>query len=238
MRRERLKPLCGYCSRRKRGGQMRSFVIRPRCDKVDRIPRHGGELPMTTEAATPKDRIKQELVRQIGERGYRAITITALASALGMSRQNLYKHYTSKEEIFLDLTQDRLEAFFDVFEVFYADRSPDKWPLVIRNVLAVVEDNRNLIQALLADDTGPVVFDSLNAAVRRALGHVARVNAIAIDDAAYFNIIALHITGATFHAARSWVLEGMSVSAEKMALVFADIFNDGIVAKLRQCAHP
>lgn len=189
-----------------------------------------------TTAHSARDRIKQALLRQLGERGYRAITITGLASALGMSRQNLYKHYTSKEEIFLDLTEDRLEAFFDVFEVFYADRSPDKWPSVIHNVLAVVVDNRPLIEALLADDTGPAVFDSLNSAVRRALGHVARVNAIAIDDAAYFDILALHISGATFHAARSWVLDGPAVPADKLALLFADIFNDGLVAKLRQCA--
>lgn len=191
-----------------------------------------------TTAIPARDRIKQELLRQMSERGYRAITMTGLASALGMSRQNLYKHYASKDEIFQDLTQDRLEAFFDVFEVFYDDRSAGKWPAVIDNVLVVVENNRDLIRMALADDTGPAVFDSLRSAVSRALGHVARVNGIVIEDRPWFNALTMHMTGASFHAVRSWLLDGPSIPAAKMALLLADIFNDGIVAKLRQCSRP
>ena len=182
-----------------------------------------------------KDRIKQELLRQLGDVGYGAITVTGLAESLGMSRQNLYKHYTSKEQIFFDITEERLEAYFDVFEQFYSDRSTEKWGAVIRNLLAVIESNRELLGHILEGQTEPAVFASLKAAIARALGHVARVNGIVISDRAFFDILALHIAGSSYHITRAWILGGADVPAAKLALVLGDLFNDSIVTKLKAC---
>lgn len=197
--------------------------------------RDGGQ-PMT-QPVSARDRIKQEMLRQLGEAGYGSITITGLAESLGMSRQNLYKHYSSKEEIFHDITQDHLEAFFDIFEQFYSDQSSEKWQAVILSLLGVIEANRGLIRHILQEETERAVFASLKSAVSRALGHVARVNELTIRDLAFFDILSLHITGSSYHVTKSWILDGEGVSAKKMALILGDLFNDGIVLKLRQCAQ-
>lgn len=175
------------------------------------------------------------MLRQLGESDYGAITVTGLAEALGMSRQNLYKHYASKEEIFHEITEDRIEAFFDIFEQFYSDRSPDKWDRVIQSLLAVIERNRALLVRILGDQTEQAVFASLKSAVSRALGHVARVNGITVRDRAFFDIIALHIAGSSYHVTRSWIFGDQTVSTRKLALVLGDLFNDGIVVKLQAC---
>lgn len=182
-----------------------------------------------------KDRIKQEMLRQLGDTGYGLITITGLAESLGMSRQNLYKYYASKEQIFQEITEDRLEAFFDLFERFYTDRSPDRWDALILSMLAVIENNRELLGQILEGPTEPAVFASLKSAVARALGHVARVNGVAIRDRAFFEIIVQHIAGSSYHITRAWIFSGADVPAAKLALVLGDLFNDRIVIKLKAC---
>ena len=43
---------------------------------------------------------------------YTDITLTVIAEKLGWSRANLYKYATTKEEIYLDIEQDRMKNYF------------------------------------------------------------------------------------------------------------------------------
>ena len=57
--------------------------------------------------------IKGAVRRQFATRPYHEITLTTVAEELGWSRANLYKYVTTKEEIFLLLTGDECDAYFD-----------------------------------------------------------------------------------------------------------------------------
>ena len=57
--------------------------------------------------------IKGAVRRQFAERPYHEITLTTIAEELGWSRANLYKYVTTKEEIFLLLTADECDAYFE-----------------------------------------------------------------------------------------------------------------------------
>ena len=57
--------------------------------------------------------IKGAVRRQFAERPYHEITLTTIAEELGWSRANLYKYVTTKEEIFLLLTSDECDAYFE-----------------------------------------------------------------------------------------------------------------------------
>ena len=59
------------------------------------------------------DEIKGAVRRQFAERPYHEITLTTIAEELGWSRANLYKYVTTKEEIFLLLTSDECDAYFE-----------------------------------------------------------------------------------------------------------------------------
>ena len=59
------------------------------------------------------DEIKGAVRRQFAERPYHEITLTTIAEELGWSRANLYKYVTTKEEIFLLLTADECDAYFE-----------------------------------------------------------------------------------------------------------------------------
>lgn len=47
-----------------------------------------------------KEEIVQAALEVIGEKGVRALTITALANSAGMSEANIYRHFSGKDEIF------------------------------------------------------------------------------------------------------------------------------------------
>lgn len=59
------------------------------------------------------DQIKDAVRRQFATRPYHEITLTTIADELGWSRANLYKYVCTKEEVFLLLTADELDAYFD-----------------------------------------------------------------------------------------------------------------------------
>ena len=59
------------------------------------------------------DQIKDAVRRQFAARPYHEITLTTIADELGWSRANLYKYVCTKEEVFLLLTADELDAYFD-----------------------------------------------------------------------------------------------------------------------------
>lgn len=59
------------------------------------------------------EEIKGTVRRQFAERPYHEITLTTIADELGWSRANLYKYVSTKEEVFLLLTADEMDAYFN-----------------------------------------------------------------------------------------------------------------------------
>ena len=57
--------------------------------------------------------IKQATAQLYRESPYHEITLTTIAERLGWSRASLYKYVTTKEEIFLELSADARNAYFE-----------------------------------------------------------------------------------------------------------------------------
>lgn len=72
--------------------------IRARTDKQKEV--------RMTEIKTAADSLFKEMP-------YSDITLTTISSKLGWSRANLYKYITTKEEIFLEITEDKMQKYFD-----------------------------------------------------------------------------------------------------------------------------
>jgi AcrR family transcriptional regulator len=58
---------------------------------------------MSNPIETTKDRIRAEAQRLFVERGVDAVSVRAIARAVGMSAANLYAHYKSRDELVADL---------------------------------------------------------------------------------------------------------------------------------------
>ena len=76
-------------------------------------------MPLTSETApvpreVMRERILVEAEAQLFKLGYRAMSVDALASGVGISKKTLYQHFESKEAIALAVVRrlnERLEAF-------------------------------------------------------------------------------------------------------------------------------
>ena len=59
------------------------------------------------------EEIKGTVRRQFATHPYHEITLTTIADELGWSRANLYKYVSTKEEVFLLLTANEMDAYFN-----------------------------------------------------------------------------------------------------------------------------
>jgi AcrR family transcriptional regulator len=67
-----------------------------------------------------KDRIMIESLKLFSEKGYEAVSVSEIASAVGIKAPSLYKHYSSKQDIFhsiLDEMDKRYESLISTLEL-------------------------------------------------------------------------------------------------------------------------
>jgi AcrR family transcriptional regulator len=188
-----------------------------------------------TEQAPPKIRIKQELLSLLERRPYKKITMKRLAESLDMTRQNLYKHYSSKDEIILDIIQERLDLVFDLLENMEVGSGSIDWHGLLRQSSQVLLIHKEMVCAVMTSDAEDLVFEYLKSFIARVLGHIARVNEVRIEDQDYFNLIVLHISGSGFNVVKGWAMNEMKTPAEQVVILFDDIVNESILEKLRLC---
>ena len=65
------------------------------------------------------DEIKAAADALFGSQPYPTITLSSIAARLSWTRANLYKYVTSKEEIYLELCADKMNAYFDALEAAF-----------------------------------------------------------------------------------------------------------------------
>ena len=102
-----------------------------------------------------KQKILLESLRLFSQRGYDAVSVEQIASAVGIKAPSLYKHYKSKQEIFdaiFEETARRYEDFTDTISVHVTDSEQDV--IVFEKISAddLVQKVRSLIEYSLHDE--------------------------------------------------------------------------------------
>ena len=75
-----------------------------------------------------KQRILLEALRLFSKRGYDAVGVEQIASAVGIKAPSLYKHYKSKQDIFdaiFEETARRYDAFTETISVHVTNSEQD-----------------------------------------------------------------------------------------------------------------
>ena len=102
-----------------------------------------------------KQRILLEALRLFSKRGYDAISVEQIASAVGIKAPSLYKHYKSKKDIFDAIFEDtakRYEEFIQTISIPVTDSKQDI--VVFENITAedLVQKVKSLIEYSLHDE--------------------------------------------------------------------------------------
>lgn len=102
-----------------------------------------------------KQRILLEALRLFSKRGYDAVSVEQIASAVGIKAPSLYKHYKSKKDIFDAIFEDtakRYEEFIQTISIPVTDSKQDV--VVFENITAedLVQKVKSLIKYSLHDE--------------------------------------------------------------------------------------
>lgn len=102
-----------------------------------------------------KQRILLEALRLFSKRGYDAVSVEQIASAVGIKAPSLYKHYKSKKDIFDAIFEDtakRYEEFIQTISIPVTDSKQDI--VVFENITAedLVQKVKSLIEYSLHDE--------------------------------------------------------------------------------------
>ena len=78
-----------------------------------------------TEKAQRRERYLGAAAHLFAQRGYRAVSVDELGSAVGVSGPAFYNHFSSKEDMLIELLTGASERLLDGFDKTVADRSSD-----------------------------------------------------------------------------------------------------------------
>ena len=95
------------------------------------------------KAATRKDEIIKTAARLFKEKGYSAVTMRDLATALGIKAASLYNHINSKQEILKEIIISLAEDFTEGMEIIINsnDSSLDRLSQIIRLHIKISSEN-------------------------------------------------------------------------------------------------
>ena len=102
-----------------------------------------------------KQRILLEALRLFSKRGYDAVGVEQIASAVGIKAPSLYKHYKSKQDIFdaiFEETARRYDAFTDTISVHVTNSEQDVIEFEKITADDLVQKVRSLIEYSLHDE--------------------------------------------------------------------------------------
>ena len=102
-----------------------------------------------------KHRILLEALRLFSQRGYDAVSVEQIASAVGIKAPSLYKHYKSKQDIFdaiFEETARRYDAFTDTISVHVTNSEQDVIEFEKITADDLVQKVRSLIEYSLHDE--------------------------------------------------------------------------------------
>lgn len=181
------------------------------------------------------EKIRNCFLELIREKGYSKTTFKEVASVSGMTRQNLYYYYDSKE----GMLQDVIEVFFDGlfqkvidFNIHQSDviEKESVNTTMIRALATALRDDIDIASCFFSSDVEKVFITKEVAFLKRVLGSIIRAQKIEINDPQSIQYQALQIAGACHFPIREWLLNDPDYPVEKMVNLSYPIFDQALVA--------
>ncbi len=166
-------------------------------------------------------RVREAFLGLLAEKPYARITFKELAAASGMSRQNLYYYYKTKEAVLEDVIEDFFDSIHDTMMRYSpAKVAPGQQEelakALIRETLKAIKEREQVAGLLFADDIAGLAIDKQIAFLKRVLGGLIRARDIKVNDPKFIHYLALQISGASYQVVREWLLVDTDFPIERM----------------------
>lgn len=181
-----------------------------------------------------KDRIKAEFLACLREFPYAQVSVKDLVERLGMSRQNFYRYYTSKEDILIDIVDDTFDRIYLLIEanIREIEMEPSRF---FERVSPVFLLNRGLIREVLDRGTDDIVFSHSRRFVRRCVGRLLREKNMTVVNHDYLDVLIAKTAGGGFYAVKTWSQLAGDLDADDLRRLLLPLLED-LIGSLQHVA--
>ena len=173
--------------------------------------------------------IRSCFIQLAAAHGYRGVKMAEVAAQAGMSRQNLYRYYRNREELYRATLDELFDRFWQQAEPLF-ENFDDTLSEQINLMAMVVAGQHPDILRLLADPNQvDLSLSLLRRYFARVLGALLRQRGVQPLDREQMEIVISMVSGASLAGLRQWVAGDMQVPAAKMARIMSHVFNGRLV---------
>lgn len=168
-----------------------------------------------------RDRILSTFLKLLQERSYKRVTFKDLASEAGMTRQNLYYYYNSKEMVLEALIEKFFEGVYSSLTKAGSRNSGAvaQGSLAKEAVSAISEGlkiHEDIAKCFFHPEVRDFFLDKQVAFLKRLLGRIIRDRNIKVNDPKYIHYLALQVSGASYMVFKEWILVDTDFPAERI----------------------
>ncbi len=166
-------------------------------------------------------RVRAAMLRLLDEKPYHRISFKELAAETGMSRQNLYYYYKSKENVLEEIIEDFFDDIYNTMMRYSpvnigAAGEEDVSRELVRATLIAIRDNDHVTRLLFDEEMSALALEKQVAFLKRMLGSVIRARNIKVNDPKFIHYLALQISGASYQVVREWLLVDRDFPVERI----------------------
>lgn len=166
-------------------------------------------------------KVRAALLRLLATRPYGRITFKALAAESGMSRQNLYYYYKTKEAVLEDVIEDFYDGIYDTMMLYSpakvsSGQEEELAKSLVRETLKALKANEEVARCLFSDDISALALEKQIAFLKRVLGSLIRARGITVNDPKFIHYLALQSSGASYQVVREWLLVDRDFPIERI----------------------
>jgi AcrR family transcriptional regulator len=200
---------------------------------VAAVTRDTGDDLSTDLPEGPEDRIpaliREAFIRQAAAHGYRGVKMADVAVQAGMSRQNLYRYYRNREELYRATLDELFNRFWQQAEPLFAHFDDSLSEQINLMALVVAEQQPDILRLLADPSQHELSLSLLRRYYARVLGALLRQRGIQSVDRARMEVVVSMVSGASLAGLRQWLESGMQVPPAEMARIMSHVFNGRLV---------
>lgn len=176
-----------------------------------------------------EDRIKAAFLDVLVRTPFTKIRMAEVAKMAGTSRQNIYRYFSSKEEIFRAAVDDLFDEFYDKATPFLCDAESDFSYFFIYLVYSEVQKHSDVFLSMMRSEADEVLRQQMRRYYRRFVGKIVRDSNVEVTNIETLDYVGDLIVGSTYELMKRWVNTGMKESPQQMARTHSHFFNGKIV---------
>lgn len=173
--------------------------------------------------------IRNSFIRLAAAHGYRGVKMAEVAAQAGMSRQNLYRYYRNREELYRATLDEFFDRFWQQAEPLFEDFDDSLSEQINLMAMVVAGQHPDILRLLADPNQMDLSLSLLRRYFARVLGALLRQRGVQPLNREQMEIIISMVAGASLAGLQQWVAGDMRVSAEEMARIMSHIFNGQLV---------